>query len=110
VSAAFCAPQNAKKAMTGLIEELSKLIDKGLSDGELKEHKKAFQAKFDNDLTNDEIVAMLLDRSLVTGRTLAFQGEINKKVQSLSATQVVSALKKWVKPEALIKVRAGDLN
>jgi zinc protease len=109
-SGAMCAPQNAKKAMTGLVEELVKLIDKGIADGELKEHKKAFQARFDNDLTNDEVVAALLDRTLVTGRTLAYDADLNKKVQALPATEVVSTLKKYVKPEALIKVRAGDLN
>jgi zinc protease len=110
VSAAMCAPQNAKKALTGLLEELTKLIDKGLPDPELKEHKKAFQARFDNDLTNDEVVTMLLDRNLVTGRTLAFDAEQNKKVQALAGAEVTSTLKKYVKPEALIKIRAGDLN
>jgi zinc protease len=109
LSAAFCAPQNAKKALSALMEELNKLRDKGLDESELKEHKKSFQARFDNDLTNDEMVSMLLDESLFVGRTLAFNADINKKIQALTAPQVISALKKYVKPDALVKVNVGDL-
>jgi zinc protease len=109
LSAAFCAPQNAKKAMVGLVEELTRLGEKGISDAELKEHKKAYQAKVDNDLTNDESVAGLLDETLYTSRTLAFTADINKKIQALTPVQVVTALKKYLKPDALVKVNAGDL-
>jgi zinc protease len=109
LSAAFCAPQNAKKAMTDLVEELDKLNEKGIPDAELAEQKKTYQAKFDNDLSNDELVATLLDESLFTSRTLAFQAELNKKIAALTPAQVVGAFKKWVKPQNLIKVQVGDL-
>jgi zinc protease len=109
LSAAFCAPQNAKKAMTGLLEELDKLRDKGIPDAELNEQKKTFQAKFDNDLSSDEVVGALLDESLYTSRTLAFHAELNKKIQALTPSQVIDAWKKWVKPSDLIKVQVGDL-
>ncbi len=109
LSGAICAPQNAQKAMVGLVEEIGKLVDKGIPDPELKENKKSYQAKFDNDLANDEMVSMMLDQALFTGRTLAFQSQLNQKIQALSALQVTSAMKKFVKPESLIKVKVGDL-
>ncbi len=95
--------------MTGLVDELKLFADKGIAAAELTEHKKAYQAKFDNDLGNDEVVSSLLEQGLYTGRTLAFLGDVNRKVQALSAADVVGALKKFVRPEALIKVKAGDL-
>jgi len=62
--------------MSALLEELTKLSDKGIGDAELKEHKKAYQAKFDNDLSSDETVSTLLDDSLDAGRTLAFAAAV----------------------------------
>jgi zinc protease len=109
LSAAFCAPQNAKKAMTDLVEELDKLIDKGIPDAELAEQKKTYQAKFDNDLSNDEVVSTLLDESLYASRTLAFHADLNKKIAALTPGEVVTAFNKWMKPQNLIKIQAGDL-
>jgi len=109
LSAALCAPQNAAKAMMGLVEEVKKLAEQGIKSDELAEQKKAYQAKFDSDLASDENVSMLLDRSLYTGRTLKFDQELNAKVQSLSAAQVAGALKKYVNPESLVKIKVGDL-
>jgi zinc protease len=109
LSGAICAPQNAAKAMEGLVGEMKKLVDEGVRDTELREHKQAYQAKFSNDLASDEFVSLLLDRSLYTGRTLAFQAELNQKVQQLSSSQVVSAMRKWVRPDSLVKVKVGDL-
>jgi zinc protease len=109
ISAAFCAPQNAAKAMVGLVEEVKKLASDGIKADEFAEQKKAYQAKFDTDLTSDGRVAGLLDRGLYTGRTLKFEQELNAKVQSLSAAQVMGALKKYVNPESLVKIKVGDL-
>ncbi|HZS36122.1 MAG TPA: pitrilysin family protein [Polyangia bacterium] len=106
---AICAPENARKAMGGLLEELAKLVDKGLRAGELAEMKKAFQARFDTELASDESVAALLDETMFQNRTLAFFQSRNSKIQTLSSTQVLDALKKHVRPDGLIKVNAGDL-
>jgi zinc protease len=109
IAAAMCAPQNAAKAMVGLVEEVKKLADQGIAATELAEHKKAYQARFDSDLASDESVSMLLDRGLYTGRTLKFQKELNAKVQALSPAQVIGAIKKYVSPDSLVKIKAGDL-
>jgi zinc protease len=106
---AICAPQNARKAMSGLLEELRALSDKGLRSGELDEMKKSYQARFDNELANDEMITMLLDDTLHTGRTLAFFQSRNARIQQLAAPAVLDALKKHVRPDALVKAIAGDV-
>jgi zinc protease len=110
VSGAMCAPQNAAKAMTGLLEELKTLAGGGLKDDELKEHKKAYQAYFENELSQDAAVAMMLDGAAFNNRTLAWEQALNAKIQSLSPAQVVAALKKWVSVDSLARVKAGDLS
>jgi zinc protease len=109
LSSAICAPQNAKKALVGIIEELGRFVDKGIPEAELKEEKKSYQARFDTDLANDGAVEELLDESLFAGRTLGYYAQLNKKIQSLSGREVVATMKKWVKPESLIKIQVGDL-
>ncbi len=71
--------------------------------------KRALQARFDHMLTSDKEVANLLDEELFAGRTLAFDQMQNARIQATTAAQVIAALKKYVRPDALVRVKAGDL-
>ena len=42
------------------------------------------------------------------GRTMAFQADLEKKVQSLTNAQIVEALKRHIDPAKLSYVKAGD--
>jgi zinc protease len=106
---AICAPQNAAKAMAGMLEELATLTNKPVTAKELTDAKQAFKAHFDTELADDGIVAMFLDESLHVGRKLAFYDKLMASVQALTPPQIGAALAKYVKAESLVKVKAGDL-
>jgi zinc protease len=106
---AMCAPQNATKAMTGMLEELTKLVQKGVAGDELAAAKQAWKAQLDNRLASDDAVAGMLMSSFDANRTLAYWDTLAGKVQALTAPELTSALTQWVKPDQLVKVKAGDL-
>ncbi|HEX8952949.1 MAG TPA: pitrilysin family protein [Polyangia bacterium] len=106
---AICAPQNALKAMTSMLEELSGFVQKGVAEKELTDGKKAFKAQFETQLANDDAVVSLLDESLFVGRKLDYYDKLMSSVQALTPPQVNTAIAKYYKSDALVKVKAGDI-
>jgi zinc protease len=106
---AICAPQNAVKAMASMLDELNSIVQKGVAAKELIDGKKAYKAQFDTTLANDDAVVSLLEESLSVGRKLDYYDKLMSSVQSLTAPQIAAAVAKYVKPDALVKVKAGDI-
>jgi len=106
---AMCAPQNAVKAMTSMLDELNSLLTKGVAAKELTDGKQAYKAQFDTTLANDDAVVSLLEESLSVGRKLDYYDKLMSSVQALTAPQIAAAVAKYVKPDALVKVKAGDI-
>ena len=106
---AICAPQNAGKAMAGMTEELNRLLQRGVDGKELSDGKQKYKAQFETTLASDDYVVELLEESLNVGRKLEFYDALNAKVQALSPAQVAATLAKYVKPDALVKIKAGDI-
>ena len=106
---AICAPQNALKAMAAMSEELHGLIAKGVDAVELKEAKQAYKAQWETTLASDDAVASILEESLDVGRKLDYYDKLMAAVQGLTPTQVGATMAKYLKPDALVKVKAGDI-
>ena len=51
----------------------------------------------------------LLEESLNVGRKLDYYDKLMSSVQALTAPQIAAAVAKYVKPDALVKVKAGDI-
>lgn len=108
LAGAICAPQNAKKAMASLLDEVGKFARGGISDKELREAKAAFKLSYENRLAQDDFLLGLIERNLYAGRNFAFQKKQLGTVQALSASELAAALKKFIEPARLAKIRAGD--
>ena len=106
---AMCAPQNAVKALSEMMEELDSLVHKGVADKELADAKAKYKATFATTLASDDAVVGLLDESLHVGRKLDFYDKLMSSTQALTAQQIAAAVGKYVKTDALVKVKAGDL-
>jgi zinc protease len=106
---AICAPQNALKAMSALMEELTGFVSKGVAEKELTDGKKAYKAQWETTLANDDFVVGLLDESLHVGRKLDYYDKLNSSIQALTVPQVGAAVAKYVKTDGLVKVKAGDI-
>ncbi len=105
----ICAPQNAGRAVGCAQEEIKRFIAEGVPEDELKEARQGYRQQIEVGLSNDGAVAGMLTRDLFLGRTLKFAEEQLAKIEALQPADVQAALAKYVPPEKLIVVEAGDL-
>ncbi|HET8938413.1 MAG TPA: pitrilysin family protein [Polyangiales bacterium] len=110
LAGAICAPENADKAMHALLDELTLILKDGVTEAELADAKKSYAATWDSQLADDDFVIVELTRGLFLKRTFAFWKDINEKVQRVTAAELLAVGRKYVNPEKLAKVRAGDLD
>ncbi|HJZ84304.1 MAG TPA: pitrilysin family protein [Polyangia bacterium] len=106
---AICAPQNADKAMTAMMEELGKLVKEGIPSGELDEAKHSYKLQFENQISNNGYVAAMLSNEMYAKRTGEYWKNLNDKIQKLSSDDVGRVIKKHFQVDKLARVKAGDL-
>lgn len=105
---AIAAPQNVEKLVTGLREEVAKLVREGITATELRDAVSAMLTQRQQARAEDDSVAAALSRNLYLGRTMAWSAEIDVRLKSLTVEQVNTAIRKRFKPEMLSVYAAGD--
>jgi len=105
---AISAPQNTAKVEAALREELDKALKEGFTDAELADAKKAWLQSRQVSRTGDEGLAGRLANYLSFDRTMAFDKDLEAKVNALTLAQVNEALRANLKPEAVSVIKAGD--
>jgi zinc protease len=103
-------PDNAKKGMAALLEEIGLLVSKGITAAELTGAKQGILEGFDRNLSNDAAVLGMLHDGLYLGRTMDFWAKHNAAIKGLTVDQVNAAIKRHLKPGTLVKITAGDKN
>jgi zinc protease len=106
---AICAPQNMDKSLAAMREEIGRLVKNGVSDKELEEAKKSYAKNWESRIADDDFVSGELAQGLFLGRTFAYWRELNDKIQKLIPVDINAAAQKFIKPDGLVTVRAGDL-
>lgn len=106
--AGICAPQNAEKALACAREEIVRLLAEGVTQAELDDARKGHRQAIEVQLANDAGVAGQLVSGLFHGRTLKFSEEQQAKIDALAPKDLAAAFAKYVKPEGLVVIRAGD--
>lgn len=105
---AIVAPQNLAKAKASLLEEINKLATGKVAADELERAKGTWVKSRDTSLSNDNFVAGMLSTQLYLGRTTAEEKALRGKIQALTAADVERAAKKYLQPNRLVIVDAGD--
>jgi zinc protease len=105
---AIAAPQNVDKLVTGLREEVAKLVRDGIKEDELRSSVNAMLTQRQQARAEDDTIASALARNLYLDRTMAWSGEIDAKLKSLTVDQVNAAIRKHFQPEMLSVYAAGD--
>ncbi len=105
---AMAATQNADKAMSLLGEEYVRFLESGVSLDELTDGIGSYKSRFDNLLANDRFVVRVLSGDIENGRTFAFHQGIVDAISKLTPEMVLTALRKYVSPATLSRVKAGD--
>jgi zinc protease len=105
---AIYAPQNAARLEVAFKDEMSKLLAKGFGTEEIAEAKKGWlQARRVSRSQDRELVGTLATR-LEQGRTLAFDRDLEKAVQSLTASQILTAMQGHIDLSKITMIQAGD--
>lgn len=105
---AIAAPQNVDKLVTGLREEIAKLVRDGITADELRSSVNAMLTQRQQARAEDDTIAAALARNLYLDRTMAWSGEIDAKLKSLTVDQINAAIRRHFKPDMLSVYAAGD--
>ncbi|MFO0973225.1 MAG: pitrilysin family protein [Phycisphaerae bacterium] len=105
---AICNPNNAEKAIAAAREEMTRLVKDGVTQQELDDARKGYFEDFKVGLSNDGMVSMTLARQSFEGRTMKFTDAQLTAIRELTPAAVTAAAAKYLVPERLIVIRAGD--
>jgi zinc protease len=106
---ALAAPANMDKARAGVVGEITGMLKDGISEKELAEAKLGYARAWEARIAEDDFVVGELNQGLYLGRTFAYWGDLNSKIEKLTVADVNAAARKFIDPAKLAKVEAGDL-
>src|SRR5439155_17949882 len=105
---AIVNPNNMPKLKATMAEELKRLIDNGVSLEELDHAKASWLDQQSVSRSQDNALATVLARDLYAGRTIAYEAELEKKIKALTPDQVSDVARKYLDPNHLVIITAGD--
>jgi zinc protease len=103
-------PKNRDKVVTGVGEELERLVQGGVTAAELDRAKTGYLQQQSVLRTNDTMLATLIANNLFIGRSFKFQADLEQKIKELTPEVVNAALRKHLDPKRLSTITAGDFN
>lgn len=105
---AICNPGVIDKVDRGAVEELTKLVKKGVDSEELSLAQKAYVEEQKVGRANDATLVGQLRLGLYLGRDYLWYAERDRNISGLTPDQVNRALAETLHPDRLTIVRAGD--
>ncbi len=106
---AIVAPQNLAKARASMLDEFSKMATGAVTDDELARAKDGWIKELDRNLASDDFLVGAFLGDLYLGRTLEWQRTLEARVRAVTTDDIARVAKKYLHPEKLIIVQAGDL-
>ena len=101
-------PDNADKLDKAMKEEFAKLLKDGITADELKAAKSGYLQSQQVNRSEDQNLVSKLSNYLALDRTLSFDADQEKAIENLTVAQVNEALRKYVKPDKFVVVKAGE--
>ncbi len=105
---AICAPQNMPKVEAAFKEEIARALKDGFTDEEIKAAKGGWMQSQQVSRAQDRELVNKLATQSYYGRTMAFDAQLQQKVQALTKEQITEALRRHMKVEDFSIVKAGD--
>jgi zinc protease len=105
---AICNPKNIERVQKDVSEELERLLHQPIPREELEKAKQGYLEAEKVRRSSDSALAAILSNFSHFGRTMAYQGDLEKKIQALTPEQVSDALRRRLDPAKLVIVTAGD--
>jgi len=107
-ASAIFAPQNSARLEKAFREELERALKDGFGETEIREAKAGWLQSRQVARAQDAGLAGTLAGHMFVGRTLAWDGELEKKVAALTAEQIAEAMRRHIDPARITIVQAGD--
>ncbi len=101
-------PENAAKLEKAFREELDRIIKSGFTADEVREAKAGWLQARRVERSQDSRLVQRLARNEYVGRTMAWYGDLEKKVAALTPQQLQEAFARHILPAKLTFVQAGD--
>ncbi len=105
---AFCKPDVIDKLDKGALEELDRILKKGVTEEELKLSQKSYLEELRVERGKDDSLAEMLRSGLYLGRTFDFVADMEKRIAAVTVQDVNRTLATYLSPGRLVIVRAGD--
>ncbi len=105
---AIYAPENLDRLVSAFKEELAKALKDGFTAEEIQAAKTSWLQSQASSRAQDRELAGRLSGNLLNGRTMAFQADLEKKVQALGNDEILAALRKRLDPAKISYSVAGD--
>ncbi len=109
-SYAIYNPDNSEKLIAAYKDELNKMITEGFTDAELKDAVSGYLQSRNVSRSQDRELVGRLSGYLFLNRTMAWDIDLEKKIGALTVNQVNAAMKKWISPDKISYVQAGDFD
>ncbi|HEY5910167.1 MAG TPA: insulinase family protein, partial [Verrucomicrobiae bacterium] len=105
---AICNPQNIGRVDTAVHQELERLLRDGVTQDELDKARQGYLGAQKVARSSDVALTGLLANLRYSGRTMAYEAGMEKRIQSLTPEQVVTVLRAHIDLKKLVVVSAGD--
>ncbi len=105
---AIANPINRDKVMAAIDEELTKLIDGGITEEELVAARDGYLKSLQVGRSSDGRLADVLTQNLFAGRTMEYFQMIEAKIRALKINDVHEAVRDYFEPDELVIATAGD--
>lgn len=105
---AIFAPENAERVEAAFKDELQKSLTGGFTAEELTKAKQGLSRLAEQMRAQDPVVATSLNNQLFLDRTFAFDADLERKIDALSVADINAAWRKYIDPDKITIVKAGD--
>jgi zinc protease len=105
---AYYNPKMVNKVDASFREEIVRAVDSGFTASELKSSVTSWKNDRHTSLGTDGFLISLINSSMVNGLPIDDFDELERKVESLTVEQVNAAAKKYIVPEKMVFIFAGD--
>lgn len=105
---AISNPDNAAKVKAAIREEFDRIRKEGITEEELQKSIASYIESRKVARTKDGALAALLESNAEAERTMKYAAEQEEQIRKLTVEQVNEAIRKYLNPDKLVVVAAGD--
>ena len=105
---AIYAPENAEKLEAAFRDEIRKATTEGFTADEIEQAKKGWLQAQQLSRAQDRELSGKLNNYLFYNRTIAWDAAMEEKIRNLTPEQINAAMKKYLTPDKITIVKAGD--